>query len=152
MSWGMSQYLTEDRCYVSRLDLGDEEYLGQDYLRLRPLVPTLGLEQGLMRMDEVPVEWEERALLSHGLAPQEPCGVSPGEVSTRTYGSVPDAGGENVQRLQLLMPVLCRRIEAHDGVRLHQAELRVDVGLLLLVRERVPAHSPPVVSSRSFLL
>lgn len=55
------------------------------------------------------------------------------------YGSVVDAGGEDVQRLELLVPVLDGRGEALDWLLRHQAELRIDVGLLLLVRIRMPA-------------
>lgn len=49
-----------------------------------------------------------------------------------------DAGPKDVERLELFVPILGRGGKALDGVLLHQAELRIDVGLLLLVGIRVP--------------
>lgn len=60
-----------------------------------------------------------------------------------------EAGGQDMQGLELLVPVLgwCRQVV--DGLLRHQAELRVDVRLLLLVGIRVPASQS--VSGFSFL-
>ena len=57
-----------------------------------------------------------------------------------TYNIVDDSALGLMNRLHLLKPVCCAR-QAQCGRLLHETQLRIDVGLLLLVGERVPCLS-----------